>query len=218
MYAAIKNLFSKRVLAVGILVLAILSALFYAFSIGGEAEKSSQGSVVSQITGADSLEGSYSHQVDTLPSSEVANNTSEETKKQLLYLIEEEKLAHNVYVVMYEKYGARPFENIAKSETSHQERVLSLLETRDIADPRTTEAGVFTNTDLQQLYDKLIIQGKTSIAEAYKVGVAIEELDIADIKQDLLVLDDAQTDIKTVLEALLRGSQNHLRAFSRQVR
>ena len=153
-----------------------------------------------------------------VPSESVLQSTSDETKSQLLYLIEEEKLAHDVYQKMYDLYGARIFSNITKSEAGHQSRVLALLEARDIPDPRSSQAGVFADQSLQKLYAELIAQGSQSLEEAYKVGVAIEEMDIADIKQDLKTLDPSQTDIETVLEALLQGSENHLRAFNRQVR
>lgn len=153
-----------------------------------------------------------------VPPESVLQSTSDETKSQLLYLIEEEKLAHDVYQKMYDLYGARIFSNITKSEAGHQSRVLALLEARDITDPRSSQVGVFADQSLQKLYAELIAQGSQSLEEAYKVGVAIEEMDIADIKQDLTTLDPSQTDIETVLEALLQGNENHLRAFNRQVR
>jgi len=142
-----------------------------------------------------------------------ANKTSQ--NDLLLYLIEEEKLAHDVYTVMYQTYGARVFGNILNSEQTHQSRVLALLEARGIADPRSTELGEFTNPELQSLYDQLIAQGKQSAEEAYKVGVAIEEKDIADITKQLATATD--NDVVSTLEALRMGSENHLRAFNRQL-
>jgi len=141
------------------------------------------------------------------------NNTSQED--QLLYLIEEEKLAHDVYTKMYELYGARVFGNILKSEESHQGKVLSVLNARSIADPRSSELGVFINSDLQTLYNELIAKGTQSAEEAYKVGVIIEEKDIADITNQLATATDA--DIVQTLETLRSGSENHLRAFNRQI-
>jgi hypothetical protein len=134
---------------------------------------------------------------------------------QLVYLIEEEKLAHDVYTVMHEKYGARVFGNILQSESTHQGRVLTLLEARNIADPRSSEVGVFKNKDLQTLYDQLIEQGNKSAEEAYRVGVAIEEKDIADIGTMLATVSD--DDVVSALESLRSGSENHLRAFNRQL-
>lgn len=102
-------------------------------------------------------------------------STGKSTEEQLLYLIEEEKLAHDVYTVMYQKYGANVFGNILQSESTHQGRVLTLLQARNIADPRTSEDGVFKSQDLQTLYNQLIDQGNKNATEAYKVGVIIEE-------------------------------------------
>nr|MBP9821025.1 DUF2202 domain-containing protein [Candidatus Saccharibacteria bacterium] len=46
---------------------------------------------------------------------------------------------------------------------------------------------------------------------------AIEELDIADLKTDISKLGETESDVKTVYESLLSGSQKHLTAFNRQL-
>jgi hypothetical protein len=141
----------------------------------------------------------------------VANSTEEESLK---YLIEEEKLAHDVYMVMYEKYGTRIFSNIMESEITHQEKVLSLLESRDIEDPRSESVGVFKNQELQSLYDQLIELGNKSQQDAIKVGIMIEERDIADLTVEIQRTSDGE--VKSVLEELKKASENHLKAFQRQ--
>jgi len=95
--------------------------------------------------------------------------------------------------------------------------VLAVMDSRGLADPRTDTLGRFTNPDLQALYDKLVAQGNQSQSEEYKVGVIIEEVDIADLQRMIAALDPADSDIKDVYENLLHGSENHLRAFNRQV-
>lgn len=147
--------------------------------------------------------------------SEATATAEDKTKQQLLYLIEEEKLAHDVYTAMLQKYGANVFGNILESESTHQDRVLTLLNARNIADPRSSELGVFTNTDLQSLYNALIAQGNQNVSEAYKVGVAIEEKDILDITTQLATATD--DDVIAALESLRKGSENHLRAFNRKL-
>lgn len=137
------------------------------------------------------------------------------TEAQLLYLIEEEKLAHDVYTLMFQKYGATVFGKILESESTRQERVLALLQARNIADPRSSEVGVFKNQDLQTLYDTLIEQGNKNATEAYMAGVAIEEKDIADINTQLATATDQ--DVITALESLRSASENHLRAFNKQL-
>ena len=56
---------------------------------------------------------------------EQGSATKDTTESLLLYLIEEEKLAHDVYTKMYELYGVRVFGNILSSEQAHQSRVLT---------------------------------------------------------------------------------------------
>ena len=141
--------------------------------------------------------------------------TGQSTEELLLYLIEEEKLAHDVYTVMYQKYGANVFGNILQSESTHQSQVLTLLQARNIADPRSSEIGIFKNQDLQTLYNQLIEQGNKTTTEAYKAGVVIEEKDIADISAQLATTTDQ--DVIDTLESLRSGSENHLRAFNRQL-
>ena len=146
--------------------------------------------------------------------SEIAAETSS-TDDLLLYLIEEEKLAHDVYTVLGETWGGNTFTNILASETTHQDQVLSLLNTYGLSDPRSTEVGVFTNPELQALYDQLIAQGMTSQTEAYKVGVLIEETDIADLTTAISTTTDPV--IISTLEKLRSASESHLAAFSKKL-
>ena len=137
------------------------------------------------------------------------------TEDLLLYLIEEEKLAHDVYTVLGETWGGNTFSNILGSETSHQDQVLNLLNSYGLTDPRSSEIGVFVNPDLQALYDQLIAQGMTSQAEAYKVGVLIEETDITDLTTAINSTSDAT--IVATLEKLRSASKSHLAAFSKKL-
>jgi len=141
--------------------------------------------------------------------------TANATKDQLLYLIEEEKLAHDVYEAMFAIWGARVFGNILQSESSHQSQVLTVMQARNIADPRSSTSGVFVNNELQVLYNELIAKGSKSAIDAYEVGVAIEELDIDDLTKMLATAKDV--DVIAMMENLRRGSENHLRAFNNQL-
>jgi hypothetical protein len=132
----------------------------------------------------------------------------------LQYMREEEKLAHDVYVTLYAKWGLRIFDNIAAAEQRHTDAIVTLLNRYGVGDPAAGNAvGVFTDLDLQALYDKLIAQGSISTAEALKVGVLIEQTDIQDLKTH--IAETTKADILQVYNNLLRGSQNHLRAFTR---
>lgn len=143
-----------------------------------------------------------------------AISTSE--RDGLIMMREEEKLAHDVYITLYDKWGINIFRNIASSEQTHTESVRYLLERYDIADPVQHETvGEFTNSDFTELYNALVAQGSQSLTDALTVGATIEDLDINDL-QELMAQTDNQ-DIIAVYENLVRGSRNHLRAFSRQL-
>ena len=130
----------------------------------------------------------------------------------LLYLREEEKLAHDVYVTLYAEWGLPVFQNISRSEQTHTDAIKALLDRYGLADPASASVGVFTNPSLQALYDALVAQGSKSVADALKVGAAIEEIDILDLQERLAQTDNA--DIQQVYNSLMSGSYNHLRAFA----
>ena len=147
---------------------------------------------------------------------ENAGPLTEQEISDLVYMREEEKLAHDVYTTLYEYWGLPVFKNIAASEQTHTESVQYLLDFYNIDDPTTGLAlGQFANDDLQALYDQLVEQGSRSLADALKVGAAIEEIDILDL---LDALDStAQLEIVRIYENLLQGSYNHLRAFANTI-
>jgi hypothetical protein len=145
-------------------------------------------------------------------------NISENEIQALQFLREEEKLARDVYMHLYETWELMPFKNISKSEQIHMDAILHLLNRYEINDPASdTEIGEFKNKDLQNLYDQLIEQGSKGVIEALRVGALIEETDINDIQ---IILDEKiqKSDIDFVLNNLKRASGNHLKAFFRNMR
>ena len=131
----------------------------------------------------------------------------------LKFMREEEKLAHDVYVTLVDKWGLRVFNNISAAEQKHTNAVATLLSRANLDDPAAGNGlGEFTNPDLQTLYDDLIVQGSKSVADALKVGAAIEEIDIADLQERMAGTTNA--DILRVYGHLKAGSENHLRAFA----
>jgi hypothetical protein len=137
---------------------------------------------------------------------------SEAEAAGLIFMREEEKLARDVYLKLYDHWGLPIFQKISKSEQTHTEAVKFLLDSYGLEDPVIgDEIGVFSNPDLQALYDQLVIQGSQSLSEALKVGATIEEIDLLDLEERLAQTDHA--DIQRVYENLHDGSRNHLRAF-----
>ncbi len=130
----------------------------------------------------------------------------------LIHMRMEEKIARDVYTVLGNKWNRQVFLNIKISEQSHMDAVKKLLDKYSIPDPlNTDEVGVFPDAVFQTLFDKLILQGNESVYNALLVGVAIEELDIKDLENQVSFVDNP--DIRNVYANLKAASLNHLSAF-----
>ena len=134
----------------------------------------------------------------------------------LTFMREEEKLARDVYLELYDLWGLPIFANIAASEQRHTDAVERLLDKYDIVDPVVDEniRGGFTDPELDTMYGELLAKGSISLIDALQVGVMIEEADIADINEALLATADVHQDVERVYTNLLEGSYNHLAAFN----
>jgi hypothetical protein len=159
------------------------------------------------ILGFNSLESVYAFDDQETTNTELTQNEID----ALLFMREEEKLARDVYLTLYEKWDLVLFKNIARSEQRHMDAVKTLIDRYGLEDPMLGEVGEFTNQDLQSLYDDLVIKGSQSVSDALLVGGAIEEIDILDLQEGLK--ETTNLDISRVFESLLRGSYNHLKAF-----
>lgn len=147
--------------------------------------------------------------VPAVPTSDVLD---EDEVAGLLWMREEEQLAHDVYVVLGEQWGLRVFENISASEQTHIRATVDLLDRYGIPDPASdNEPGTFTDPTIQQLYDDLVARGLESKVAALSVGATIEELDIADLRARAAATDEPAID--RTYSRLERASRNHLRAF-----
>lgn len=178
--------------------------------------------------GADTADGIGTSVVsdgsDPLPESETglvtAAGLSQAEIDGLLFMVEEEKLAHDVYVKLDELWGdevngVSVFGQIAPSEIDHTQSVRERILAHGLTDPTVGKAaGAFVNAELQALYDTLVKKGEESLIEALKVGCLIEEVDIKDLMDRKAEVID-EPDIVQVYDSLMCGSRNHLRAFNR---
>jgi len=124
---------------------------------------------------------------------------------------EEEKVARDVYLTLYDVWKESVFSNIASSEQNHMDAILKKIETYQLDDPALPAIGEFSNDELQAMFDGLVTAGLQSYTDALVVGATIEDMDILDLMNAIDETDEL--DLKTTYESLLEGSKNHLRAF-----
>lgn len=135
----------------------------------------------------------------------------------MLFVREEEKMARDVYITLYNQWADPSFYNIAtKSEQKHMDSVKAMLDNLGIADPVMSDAtGAFTHTAIAGLYSQLLTRGAVSLNEALAVGAYIEEYDIVDVQKakNEIIAGSNQLPIIQTYDNLICGSRNHLRSF-----
>ena len=141
---------------------------------------------------------------------------SDDEIRALLFMREEEKLVHDLYIDFSARYNKLIFMNIAQSELTHAHAVLQLLQRYQIPDPAQGNGpGVFADTMLQQLYARLQTIGTSDLVSALLVSAEAEEIDLRDLSNWSERVDNQ--DILMVFSNLAKGSRNHLRAFVRNL-
>ena len=201
-----KNYLSAKYIAA--LAVALVLAIFIGTQIGNG------DTTVEEVA---SPETTISQEDSVINEEEVATDSTVDTStlaEMLTFIVQEEKLAHDLYVQLSSTSGAQQFANIVNSESTHISLVQGLLVSYNIVDPTVGLAeGEFLDQDLQALYDSLLASGSVDRAGAIAAGIAVEEKDIADI--EVMLASELPSDVASVLERLLSGSQNHLTAFLR---
>jgi hypothetical protein len=201
-----KNYLSAKYIAA--LAVALVLAIFIGTQIGN-------GDTTAEEVA--SPETTISQEDSAINEEEVTTDSTVDTStlaEMLTFIVQEEKLAHDLYVQLASTSGAQQFANIVNSESTHISLVQGLLVSYNIVDPTVGLAeGEFLDQDLQALYDSLLASGSVDRAGAIAAGIAVEEKDIADI--EVMLASELPSDVASVLERLLSGSQNHLAAFQR---
>jgi hypothetical protein len=129
---------------------------------------------------------------------------------EIIAAIEEERLAHDIYIAAAQRWNLRVFTNIAAAEIRHAAALESLAESAGIMLP-PVQAGVYVTPELQSMYHQLHSLVNESITGALQAGALIEETDIADLRDLMNQATDSRT--RTVLANLERASIQHLNAF-----
>ena len=141
---------------------------------------------------------------------------SKEEIEYIAHMREEEKIARDVYITLYKKWGIKTFDNIKNAEQRHMDLVKVLIDKYGLEDSMVDNTvGVFKTKEFQDLYNSLIEKGMKSEIEAIKVGLTIEDLDIYDLDRYLAQTDNQ--DIQNIFEKLNEGSFHHAQAYTRQL-
>jgi len=197
----------KKTLTIAALVgLGVASAATFAW--GGHGQGRWQGQGMGQ-RGGQAWQAQQRMQED--PSQMISqypiSNLTEELKEWLYNQYGEEKMAHDVYLYAYEKYGTPVFKNIANSEQRHMDAIKALLDRYGIIPP----SDYAKDTELSEQLKAKVDEG---LEQALNVGVTIEEVDIKDIAKLVKEAYDANAkDLVAVYTNIAGGSYNHLRGF-----
>ena len=136
---------------------------------------------------------------------------SDEEIVYLNFTREEEKLARDVYLLMFDTYGAQIFSWISESEQQHMDTMLKMLDKYGLPDPASSVIGEFNDEEILALYQYLVDLGLSSYLGALQAGVWIEVTDIADINE--AIDSTVHVDLQISYGHLVDGSYSHLAAF-----
>lgn len=157
-------------------------------------------------------ETKHSETLDSSVDTTIASSLTATDVSTLLYMIEEEKMARDIYDTLFEQTGLTAFDKISNSEQKHYDSLLSTaLKLGVDTSALSTEVGVFSNDTIQSLYDQLILQATISTDDAIAVGITIEQTDIADLQATIETTDIIL--LGQVYSNLLNGTKHHLTAF-----
>jgi len=143
-------------------------------------------------------------------------STNNTIKSSLQYMYEEERLAKELYLSIYNKQPVRQLYRIAtNSETRHIDAVKSLARKYGVSTPKQ-RVGQYSIAHIQSLYNSLYEKGIRSQKDALEVGCIVEVTDVEDLNKYIYQAQKAgASDVVQTFEFLRRGSYNHYWAFDR---
>jgi len=156
-------------------------------------------------------------------------NLTLEEKRALQYMWNDEKLAHDLYLALYEIFPNKVLYTIAtKSESRHKESVENLIKQYDLnitssdfighysaSELASFKMGEFILPEISELYTKLYALGAQSEIDALKVGCMVEVTDIRDLDKYIPVVNK---NIALVFGYLKEGSYHHYKAFDKSLK
>ncbi len=162
---------------------------------------------------------------------------TQEVVDGLAYMGNEERLAYDIYTVLYNYHSdagtqIKQLQNIPKAERKHVEIVQSIIQKYDINTDNLTDVvnpvadknvafadmpmGEYDIAHIQDLYDLLYAKGIQSNQAALEVGCMVEVTDIDDLDKYIAQAEASEaTDIVDAFNILRDGSYSHYWAFDK---
>ncbi len=132
----------------------------------------------------------------------------------LIHARQEEKVARDVYTLLYAQWGEEFIANIILSEQKHMDAVKRMLTKYGVEDPVVDDGiGQFTDPYFTDMFNDLVALGTASEEGAIEAGIAIENSSITFLENELSYV--TAKNLVRVYTNLLRGSNRHLLAFLR---
>lgn len=157
---------------------------------------------------------SCSGECPALAASTAPVSLNDTARTALLFQIEEERMARELYTAFGAKWDLPPFTHIPQAESRHESALRALAQQAGVAVPAAT-AGQFVSAEVQKRYDALLALGRQSAESALQAGAFVEEQDIADLRTLAATTDSAE--LGRIAAALERASGHHLSAFVRSL-
>lgn len=140
-------------------------------------------------------------------------------RNAILYNMEEEKMARDLFTAFENKWNSQVFSNIARTEQDHFDYLLKMAQEMNMEIPEailSNGEGVYTNETLQKEYNSMLASGSKSLIDALTVGARMEEMEIVDLHKVMDVTD--HTKVFLTYDRLFSAARNHLRAFVRNLK
>ncbi len=133
---------------------------------------------------------------------------SPEDQKSVEHMIEEERLAVELYQMLAKVWDQPIFKEILAEEKVHLVRVQRLGKKYHVEESQR-EYGEYLDQNLQNLFNGFRIRANASEKEALLVAAEFEERDIVDLQKYFNTTDNA--DLIITYEFLLEEAKDHLR-------
>ena len=131
--------------------------------------------------------------------------------QRMAFILEEERMARDLYLEFYKTTRLPVFLDVAGSEEIHIASILTLMERRGLTGPAEAP-GVYADEALQEMYEELLAAADSPDA-ALRAASQVEEASVHDLSKE--IEGTLEPDLISVYGGLMVGSQKHLRTFVR---